>query len=144
MNATLLRHLPHNQFAQLLAHGGQVSCGFPSPAADYQVPDLSLDQLVGLTPTSSMFLFRAWGHSMTGAMISDGDVLIVDRAAKATPGKVVVAVVGAEFLVKRLARDASGRIYLHADSPEHRPIYLADGESLEVWGVCRWNLHCLD
>ncbi|EMO9521388.1 LexA family protein [Pseudomonas aeruginosa] len=144
MNATLLSHLTFNHCAQLLAHGGQVSCGFPSPAADYQVPDLSLDALVGLTPTSSMFLFRAWGHSMTGAGIYDGDVLIVDRAAKASPGKVVVAVVGAEFLVKRLAQDASGRLYLHADNPSHKPITLADDEILEVWGVCRWNLHCLD
>lgn len=46
--------------------------------------------------------------------------------------------------MKRLAQDASGRLYLHADNPSHKPITLADDEILEVWGVCRWNLHCLD
>ncbi|SIQ99367.1 LexA family transcriptional regulator [Aquipseudomonas alcaligenes] len=123
--------------------GGQASCGFPSPAADYQEPDLSLDQLVGISPTSSIFLFRAWGDSMVGAGIHDGDVLVVDKAKQAQPGDVVLAVIGAEFLVKRLQVDEQGRGLLLAEHEGYPPVVLGEDEVLEVWGVCRWVLHFL-
>lgn len=121
---------------------GQVSCGFPSPAADYQQPDLSLDQLVGIRATSSIYLFRASGDSMRGAGVFDGDVLVVDKARQAQPGDVVLAVVGPEFLVKRLVVDA-GRVSLIAENPAFPPIHFGDDEQLEVWGVCVWVLHSL-
>lgn len=123
--------------------GGQASCGFPSPAADYQEPDLSLDALVGIRPSSSLFLLRAWGESMREAGIHNGDILVVDKARQAQPGDVVVAVLGAEFVVKRLAVDGEGRPLLVAENPDYAPIRLCEDEPLEVWGVCRWVLHSL-
>ena len=143
MKSQLICHLPLNPRAIPLIFGGQLSCGFPSPAIDYELPDLSLDDLVGLTPTSSIFLFRASGHSMTGAGIFDGDVLIVDKALTAEDGHVVVAVIGADFLVKRLSKSKQGEVSLKADSPGYPPIRLGEFETLEVWGVCRWVLHSL-
>lgn len=123
--------------------GGQLSCGFPSPAVDFQLPDLSLDKLVGISLTSSIFLFRAMGDSMINAGIHDNDILVIDKAKIPTPGKVVVAVVGAEFLVKRLGMDSSGAPKLVADNPRYPDIRLGDGETLEIWGVCVWVLHSL-
>jgi len=123
--------------------GGQVSCGFPSPAADYQQPDLSLDQLAGITPTSSIFLFRACGNSMVGAGIHDGDILVVDKAKAPQPGNVVLAILGAEFLVKRLQFTREGKAMLLAENDDYPPIVLGDDEVLEVWGVCVWVLHAL-
>lgn len=143
MRADLIGQFASDQSIPL-PFGGQASCGFPSPAADYQEPDLSLDQLVGITPTSSIFLFRAWGNSMMGAGIHDGDVLVVDKAKQAQPGNVVLAVVGAEFLVKRLQVDGQGRAMLVAEHEGYAPIVLVEDEILEVWGVCRWVLHGLD
>lgn len=143
MNADLLCSLSANPSAFQLPRGGQASCGFPSPAADYQEPDLSLDALVGIRPTSSIFLLRAWGESMQGAGIHDGDVLIVDKALEARVGDVVVAVIGAEFVVKRLEVDAEGCPVLSAENPGYAPIKLGEGEALEVWGVCVWVLHRL-
>lgn len=122
---------------------GQVSCGFPSPAADFQQPDLSLDQLVGIRPTSSIFLFRACGDSMINAGIHDGDVLVVDKAKQAQLGEVVLAILSAEFLVKRLEEDEQGRAVLVAENPDYPPIIMGDDEPLEVWGVCIWVLHKL-
>lgn len=123
---------------------GQVSCGFPSPAADYEQPDLSLDQLVGITPTSSLFLFRACGDSMINAGIHDGDILVVDKGKTGKPGQIVLAIVGTEFLVKRLRRTNAGEYFLCAENPSYPPLKLNDGEILESWGVCRWVLHNLD
>ncbi|MFB8832079.1 LexA family protein [Azotobacter sp. CWF10] len=115
----------------------------PSPAADYQVPDLSLDALVGIRPSSSTFLLRAWGESMRDAGIHDGDILVVDKARQAQPGNVVVAVIGAEFVVKRLALDEEGRPLLLAENAGYDPIRLGEDEPLEIWGVCIWVLHSL-
>lgn len=143
MTAHLLAKLCLETPSRPLHMGGQASCGFPSPAADYQLPDLSLDQLVGIRATSSIFLFRAWGDSMVNAGIHDGDVLVVDKARQAQPGDVVLAVVGAEFLVKRLQVDSAGQPLLVADNPSFAPIRLGDEEALEVWGVCIWVLHSL-
>lgn len=143
MHADLLCSLSPSAAAQLLPVGGQASCGFPSPAADYQEPDLSLDALVGIRPTSSIFLLRAWGESMRDAGIASGDILVVDKARQAQPGNVVVAVIGAEFVVKRLGVDAEGRPLLLAENPDYPPIRLSEDEPLEVWGVCSWVLHSL-
>ncbi|WP_137887704.1 LexA family transcriptional regulator [Pseudomonas sp. 2FE] len=143
MTAFLLCRLQASLLATLLPVAGQVSCGFPSPAADYELPELSLDALVGIRPTSSIFLMRAWGHSMRDAGIHDGDILIIDKAGKAQPGDVVVAVIGAEFVVKTLEEDEEGRMQLVAANPDYKPIRLGDDEVLEVWGVCLWVLHSL-
>ncbi|AJE23800.1 translesion error-prone DNA polymerase V autoproteolytic subunit [Azotobacter chroococcum] len=143
MNASLIASLSQSLQPQPLLLGGQASCGFPSPAADYQVPDLSLDELVGIRPSSSIFLLRAWGESMQGAAIHDGDILVVDKARQAQPGDVVVAVIGPEFVVKRLALDEEGRPLLLAENTGYEPIRLGEDEPLEIWGVCIWVLHDL-
>ena len=62
-----------------------LSCGFPSPAADYESDLVDLNQLMLLHPDAS-FLARAHGDSMTGAGIHDGDVLAVDRSMRAQDG----------------------------------------------------------
>lgn len=53
---------------------------------------------------------------MTGAGIFDGYILVVDKAKRPQPGDVVLAIVGAEFLVKRLQFDCEGRAMLMARS----------------------------
>lgn len=143
MNAILLARANRSAPQIALPLAGQASCGFPSPAADFQQPDLSLDDLVGIRPTSSIFLMRAWGDSMIGAGISDGDVLVVDKAKTPKHGNIVVAVIGPEFVVKRLSVDGNGSVMLLADNPRYGPITLGEGEAVEVWGVCVFCLHSL-
>lgn len=143
MSVHLIGPLLPNPGARPLAVGGQASCGFPSPAADYHRPDLSLDELVGVTPTGSIFMMRAWGSSMVGCGIHDDDVLVVDKARSARIGDIVVAVVGAEFLVKRLATDGDGRPVLLAENSAYPSVTFGDSEELEIWGVVVWVLHNL-
>lgn len=123
--------------------GGQVSCGFPSPAADHQQPELSLDELVGLGPRSSLFLLRAWGESMREAGIFDGDVIVVDKARTAREGDIVVAIIDSDFIIKTVGRLDDGTPALFAANPAYPAIPLGDDQSLHVWGVCVWNLHRL-
>jgi DNA polymerase V len=133
---------PHGTVLPLFNSGAR--CGFPSPAEDYAEDRLSLDDLVGIhAPTC--YLLRAKGDSMIGIGIYDGDVLIVDKAAKPLPGHTVVAWIqngtDSGFLIKTLRVDDEGKPYLQSQNPAYKPIRLLDGETLEIWGVCRWNLH---
>lgn len=78
----------------------RVSAGFPSPADDYAETYLSLDELVNVR-APSVYLVRAGGDSLTGVGIYDGDVLVVDKAAVANKGEVVIALVQGEFTANR-------------------------------------------
>jgi len=120
----------------------RVSAGFPSPAEDYAETYLSLDELVNVR-APSVYLVRAGGDSLNGVGIFDGDVLVVDRAAVANQGEVVIALVDGEFTAKILTYDAAGRPVLMPANPHYTPISLQDGEELEVWGVVTDNLHSL-
>lgn len=144
MTLTILSRLDRQLTGSIpLQDAGQVSCGFPSPAADHALAELSLDELVGLSPTSSLFLMTAWGDSMQGCGIYDGDVLVVDKAREAKPNDIVVAVVGSEFVAKRLGQLDDGKRALISANPRYAPLIIDEDEGITVWGVCVWNLHRL-
>ncbi|MDR5710079.1 MAG: transcriptional repressor LexA [Armatimonadota bacterium] len=67
------------------------------------------------------FLLRVRGDSMAGAGIFHGDLVIVRRQQTALPGELVVALVGEEATVKRLAAE-DGRPVLRAENPAYPPI----------------------
>lgn len=137
MNSVVRRLAKSNQPIELRIYS-EIACGWPSPAAEYEETPLSLDELVNIRAYST-FLVRARGHSMY-PLIRDGDVLVVEKGADAGDGDVVVAIVAGDFTVKRLG-SVGGR---HALIPENKlmaPIFLGEDEQVEVWGVCKWNLH---
>lgn len=85
---------------------------------------------------------RVSGDSMTGAGISDGDELIVDRARKPQDGSVVVAILDGELTMKRLRITGSG-VILHAENPAYPDVRVGELVELEVWGVATRCLHYL-
>lgn len=84
----------------------------------------------------SDYLLRVKGDSMTGAGIMDGDLVQVRRQPTAREGEIVVALVGEEGVVKRLAR--RGQAYsLESANPRYRPI-IADFQVIgKVMGLVR-------
>ena len=111
----------------------RVAAGFPSPAEDYVEGSLDLNEHL-IAHREATFFMRVQGHSMTGAGIADGDLLVVDRSIEAGDGDIVVAVVDGELTVKRLWRRGA-RVRLLAENPAYAPIELKDGQELAVWGV---------
>ncbi len=110
-----------------------VPAGFPSPAEDYTDKTLDLNELVVEHPAATFFV-RAAGDSMRDAGVSSGDLLVVDRAVEPSPGRIVVAMTGGEFTVKRLA-ERGGRLWLMPANPAYAPVDVTEDESFEVWGV---------
>lgn len=115
-----------------------VPAGFPSPANDHFEREIDLNAELIQHPAATFFV-RVEGHSMEGAGITDGDVLIVDRAVPAVDGKIVVASIDGEFTVKRLRRH-QGQIRLEAAS-DHPDRIIRPDEALDIWGVVTYVIH---
>lgn len=85
---------------------------------DYEDAGLDLNERLIQRPAATFFL-RASGASPE-AGVDDGDLLVVDRGEPPTPGRVVVAVVRGELVVRRL------------------PPGWTEDDGLELWGVVAW------
>lgn len=77
---------------------------------------------------------------MIGAHFHRGDLLVVDRSARPTDGRIVVAKVAGELLVRRLVV-RSKRGWLYAVNPDYRAIELKEGLDYQIIGVVRWRVH---
>ena len=109
------------------------SAGFGSPGEDVTVRRIDLNDALIRHPQST-FVMRAAGQAMGDAGISNGDVLLVDRALKAEHGHIVIAAVEGELTCRRLHQQR-GLMKLQAASPGHADIVPGEGAELEVWGV---------
>lgn len=113
---------------------GTIRAGFPSPADDFAVKRHDLNELL-ITHPQATFFWRVRGTSMVGAGISDGDILIVNRALTALHGDIVVAEVDNDFTVKYL-HQRGGRIRLRAaDATFPDIVFERDGQQLVIVGV---------
>ena len=127
--------------------GGRVEAGFPSPADDFIDRSLDLnDELV--VNSIATFFVRASGHSMDGAGIHDGDLLVVDRSVIPSNGSVVVAVVDGGHTVKRFLK--RGTIVTLQPEPSvineghYSPIRIESETDARVWGVVTYAIHRLE
>ncbi len=109
------------------------AAGFPSPGDDMVERPLDLNELLVDNPTSTFFV-RVSGDSMEGAGIFDGDYLVVDRAVEPVVGKIVVAAVYGELVVKRLAKQRDF-LALVSENINYAPILIEDKEEIYIWGV---------
>ena len=111
----------------------RVPAGFPSPAEGYLQRPIDLNELLVGNPPST-FMFRVEGHSMVGAHIHDGDLVIVDRALEAHDKDIVLAVIDGEFTIKRLRR-TRGRTWLQPENRDFPCIELSEECEGTTWGV---------
>ncbi len=118
-----------------------VSCGFPSPAAEFEEVPLDLAEHLVQRPAATFFV-RFSGGSMAGAGIHDDDIGVVVRSLKAGNGDVVVAILDGDLVCKRLER-RGGRVLLQSDPPTNRPVELTEGSELQIWGVVVHVIHSL-
>lgn len=118
-----------------------VSAGFPSPADEYLEGKLDLNQHLIPHPLATFFV-RVSGDSMIGAGIHEGDLLIVDRSLEARDGKVVIAVINGELLVKRL-KYQNNQPYLYAENPNYPTVAITEAMEFQIWGVVTSAIHPL-
>ena len=118
-----------------------VQAGFPSPADDSVEDRLDLHRHLVRNETATFFL-HASGNSMEGAGIRDGDLLVVDRSLEPRSGRTVIAAVGGELTVKRLAR-RGGRTLLVPANPSYPEFDVTEREDVCTWDVVTYAVHKL-
>lgn len=110
-----------------------VRAGFAAPVQDFSEQTLDInDYLVRNAPAT--FYVQVEGHSMDGAGIHHGDMLVVDRSIPPRDGHIVIAFVDGERLVKTL-RLRGSRGWLVAAHPDYPPLPFREGQQAEIWGV---------
>ena len=79
---------------------------------------------------------------MVGAGIHDRDLLIVDRSKKKPNGKVVVASLNGEFMLKRLVQTREC-FELQPENTDYPSISVSVDDDFQIWGVVRHVIHKL-
>ena len=111
-----------------------VAISFGSPATESGVTRLDLNDILVRHPQAA-FLMRITGDSMINAGVHDGDLALVDRAMNAAHGQVVIAILGDEFVCRRLHRRGGSDVRLQSADPACPDWIPGDGEELQIWGV---------
>ena len=115
--------------------------GFGAATDDHAERGIDLnEQLVRNKPAT--FFMRVSGQAMTGAGIFDGDVVVVDRSLQPASGRVVIAALNGELLIRRLER-VQNRVRLVPDTPKLAPIDVDPAADFSVWGVVTYVIHAL-
>lgn len=107
--------------------------GFGAAADDYAERGIDLnEQLIRNKPAT--FFMRVSGNSMVNAGIFDGDIVIVDRSLKPQNGKIVIAVVDGEMLIRRYEKTINS-LRLIPETTKLSPIDISEFMDFKVWGV---------
>ena len=127
------------RFSQRNIHSANAT-GFSAAADDYMERGIDLnEELVRNKPAT--FFMRVSSDAMKEAGICKGDVAIVDRSVKATNGKVIIAVLGGDMLIRRFEK-TNNNIRLITDSNKLSPIQIdVTCEDFAVWGVVTYVIH---
>src|SRR5947199_10828615 len=115
----------------------RISAGFPSPAEDWVEGRLDLNRHLIKHPAATFYM-RVIGDSMSDD-IREGDILVVDRAAEAEDGDVVVVRINNDFTVKKLSLQ-DGKLQLLAANESYAPIEITEEMDFEVWGKVLWSI----
>ena len=116
--------------------------GFGAAADDYMERGIDLnEQLIMNKPATFFFLMN--GEAMLGSGIFPGDVLIVDRSIKVANGKIMVAAVNGELVIRRFQQTIKG-VSLFPENKQFKPIEIGEFTNYNVWGVVTCVIHMLE
>jgi DNA polymerase V len=115
--------------------------GFGAAADDYAERGIDLnEQLVRNKPAT--FFMRVRGDAMIDAGIHDGDVVIVDRSIRPVSGKVIIATLNGEMLIRRFEK-AINKVRLIPETKKLAAIDIDPYAEFSVWGVVTYVIHAL-
>jgi DNA polymerase V len=115
--------------------------GFGAAADDYSERGIDLnEQLIRNKPAT--FFMRVAGDSMQGAGIFAGDIVIVDRSIQPESGKVIIATLNGEMLIRRFEKTFN-KVRLIPETKTLSAIDIDPYADFSVWGVVTYVIHSL-
>ncbi len=109
---------------------------------DYMERGIDLnEQLIRNRP--STFFMKVSGEAMIDAGIFNGDIVIVDRSVKAVNGKIVIAILCGEMLIRRLEKTFN-KTRLIPETRKLSPIDIdPSAADFSIWGVVTYCIHAM-
>lgn len=114
--------------------------GFGAAADDYMERGIDLnEELIRNKPAT--FFMRVNSDTLKESGIYKEDVVIVDRSLKPANGKVIIAILNGDLLIRRFEK-INNKIRLLADGDKLSPINIdASCEDFGIWGVVTYVIH---
>ena len=138
---TFLKPKKSDSLGQWLIEQG-ISAGFPSPADDFKEIRISLDREL-VKNKESTFYARVSGNSMENAGLSNGDLIIIDRAINPEKNKIAVCFIDGEFTVKRIVKKGN-KLFLKPENNNYKEIEVGDESQLIVWGIVTYVIKAVN
>jgi DNA polymerase V len=113
--------------------------GFGAAADDYMERGIDLNEKLIMNKPATFF-FRMKGDAMKEAGVFDEDVLIVDRSLKLATGKIIIAIINGELLVRRYHKTFAAA-FLVPENPRYQAINLGEFADFQLWGVVTYIIH---
>ena len=113
--------------------------GFGAASDDHAERGIDLnEQLIRNKPAT--FFMKVRGEAMIGAGIFDGDTVIVDRSIKPVSGRIVIAVLNGDMLIRRL-ESRFNKMRLIPETDRLAPIEIDPFAEFSIWGVVTYVIH---
>ena len=113
---------------------GKIAAGAPLDVAEQTDEYLELDSYF----QDGCYALKVKGESMVDALISDGDLVLIEPKQTAHNGEIVVALVDEEAAtLKRLYKEDDGRVRLQPENPTMDPIFLDSMNQLKIQGIVK-------
>lgn len=107
--------------------------GFGAAADDYMERGIDLNEQLIMNKPATFFM-RVSGNSMMNAGILDEDIVIVDRSIKPQNGKIVIAILDGELLIRRYEQTMGG-LRLVPETSKLSAIEINEFSNCSIWGI---------
>lgn len=129
------------QYTQQQVHTANAT-GFGAAADDYMERGIDLNEQLIINKPATFFM-RVSGSSMVNAGIYDDDIVIVDKSIKPQNGKIVIAVLDGELLIRRYERTMH-KLRLVPETTKLAPIEVGEFSDCKIWGVVTCVIRMVD
>ncbi len=99
---------------------------------------VDLNQKLAPRPNSTFFM-KFEGDAMNGAGINDGDVLVVDRSLSPRKGRLIVAKLDGQMIVRQIDY-SRGMTILNSPDPDIKSMKVDDESKFELFGVVTFTI----
>ena len=128
----LLPYIPNEDDLRDYFMIGYVPCRFESPATDYVMTTLDMNQF--LVKNKSTFYMVVDGDSMEDESINPEDVIVIDKSLEAENADLVVCAINGEFTLKTYFKH-KGQAWLVPANDKLKPLKLTEENLALLWGV---------
>lgn len=129
------------QYTQQQVHTANAT-GFGAAADDYMERGIDLNEQLIINKPATFFM-RVSGSSMVNAGIYDDDIVIVDKSIKPQNGKIVIAIVDGELLIRRYERTMN-KLRLIPETNKLSPVEIGEFSDCKIWGVVTCVIRLID